>query len=124
MIIRSRAKKIVASVVVGSICAGCACGVYNMYTQLNAKEQMIIKLMDRVRYEHHKADMYKAKLEKETRAKERIEDKKISAEQAVIREENARVQAEKDARDAMSEAQKYRLWYYYMYGGTNNDNNK
>lgn len=122
MIIRSRAKKIVASIVVSSICAGCACGVYNMYTQLNAKEQMIIKLMDRVRYEHHKADMYKAKLEKETRAKERIEDKKISAEQAVIREENARVQAEKDARDAMSEAQKYRLWYYYTHGGTNNDN--
>lgn len=121
MIIRSRAKKIVASVVVGSICAGCACGVYNMYTQLNAKEQMIIKLMERVRYEHHKADMYKAKLEKETRAKE---DKKISAEQAVIREENARVQAEKDARDAMSEAQKYRLWYYYTQEGTNNDNNK
>lgn len=119
MIIRSRAKKIVASVVVGSICVGCACGVYNMYTQLNAKEQMIIKLIDRVRYEHHKADMYKAKLEKE-----RMEDKKISAEQAVIREENARVQAEKDARDAMSEAQKYRLWYYYMHGGTNNDNNK
>ena len=119
MIIRSRAKKIVASIVVGSICVGCACGVYNMYTQLNAKEQMIIKLMDRVRYEHHKADMYKAKLEKETRAKERIEE-----EQAVIREENARVQAEKDAKDAMSEAQKYRLWYYYTHGGTNNDNNK